>query len=251
MDDLDEVIGEFLAESLENVDRMEEDLLALEQAQQPSPDPEMVASVFRAIHTIKGTCAFLGFNHLERVANEGETVLGKLRDGQLPITPEITNTLLSATDVIRGMLTAIETTGSDEGVEHTWILAALTALSGAAPAAVPQLGALLLTAGELRPEDLEEAVGQQARGDARPLGEVLVDRNAVAADVVREALDRQQTVRAGGPASSIRVDVALLDDLTRLVSELAEVRNQILQPSTSQPGREPAGAMQRLDVITT
>ena len=78
-DENDEVIKEFLIESYENLDRLDRDLIALEQ--NPS-SAESIASIFRTIHTIKGTCGCLGLSKLESVAHVGENLLSRLRDGQ-------------------------------------------------------------------------------------------------------------------------------------------------------------------------
>ena len=84
--DMDEIVQEFLVESYEALDRLDGDLLALER------DPgskEVLASIFRVMHTIKGTCGFLGFPKLERVAHAAESLLGGLREGSLVVTPPI------------------------------------------------------------------------------------------------------------------------------------------------------------------
>src|SRR5438128_1767504 len=76
----DAIVKEFLVESYENLDRLDRDLVSLEQ------DPtshSTLASVFRTIHTIKGTCGFLGFSRLEAVTHRGESLLSRLRDGEL------------------------------------------------------------------------------------------------------------------------------------------------------------------------
>ena len=80
---MDEIVKDFLIESNENLDRLDQELVKLES--DPS-SKELLASVFRTIHTIKGSCGFLGFSRLEKLAHAGESLLSRLRDGQL--TPE-------------------------------------------------------------------------------------------------------------------------------------------------------------------
>src|ERR1700746_2826226 len=101
-----EIVKEFLVESYENLDRLDRDLIALEK--NPA-DCEILASVFRTIHTIKGTSGFLAFNQLEAVTHVGESLLARLRDGQLVLSPEITTALLAMVDAVRQMLSSIET----------------------------------------------------------------------------------------------------------------------------------------------
>ena len=85
-----EIVKDFLVESYENLDRLDRDLVGLEKNPQ---DQAALAGVFRTIHTIKGTCGFLGYNKLEKVAHVGENLLTRLRDGQLTLNPERTTAL--------------------------------------------------------------------------------------------------------------------------------------------------------------
>ena len=115
MDDVDEVVGEFLVESYENLEQLDADFVALEK--DPS-ERETLARVFRTIHTIKGTCGFLAFGRLEALTHAGENLLSRLRDGALVLDSEMTTALLAMVDAVRTMLADIEQTGSD-GVDAT------------------------------------------------------------------------------------------------------------------------------------
>src|ERR1700686_4105285 len=110
---MDDLIKEFLVESTENLDRLDSGLGKLET---DPPSQEILSSIFRTIHTIKGSCGFLGFSKLEKVARVGESLLSRLRDGKLSLTPEFTSGLLAMVDAIRTMLGEIQTTGQD-GIE--------------------------------------------------------------------------------------------------------------------------------------
>ena len=94
----------------ENLDEMDRDLVELEQ----NPKPEDIARIFRTLHTIKGTCGFLGFSRLESVAHASENLLSKLRDGELNVNADIASALLATVDAIRNMMAVIEEEGSDE-----------------------------------------------------------------------------------------------------------------------------------------
>ncbi|SFF63694.1 chemotaxis protein CheA [Blastococcus tunisiensis] len=136
MDGLDDIVEEFLVESHENLDQLDSDLVALEQ------DPnsrERLSSIFRTIHTIKGTSGFLAFNRLEEVTHVGENMLSRLRDGELALTPMRTSVLLRMVDTVRALLTAIEASGGEGGVEVADVVAAITAAmeDAPAPAAIP------------------------------------------------------------------------------------------------------------------
>ena len=110
MDENDEVLQEFLVESYENLDRLDQDLVALERT---PDDVSTLSSIFRTIHTIKGTCGFLGFSKLESVTHVGEGLLSRLRDRELALDANIVSGLLEMVDAVRGMLSKIEETGSE------------------------------------------------------------------------------------------------------------------------------------------
>jgi len=105
-----EIVKDFLVESYENLDRLDRDLVGLEKNPK---DTGALAGVFRTIHTIKGTCGFLGFAKLEKVAHVGESLLTLLRDGELTLNPERTTALLGMVDAVRQMLKEIESSGQD------------------------------------------------------------------------------------------------------------------------------------------
>src|SRR5690348_1637050 len=126
-----DIIQDFLAESAENLDRLDRELVGLEK--NPG-DRDALASIFRTIHTIKGTCGFLGFNKLESVAHVGENLLTRLRDGQLTLNPDITTALLEMVDAIRQMLEEIRETGHDGQSDYPKLRETLTRLQSATPA---------------------------------------------------------------------------------------------------------------------
>jgi two-component system chemotaxis sensor kinase CheA len=107
---VDDLTREFLLESQEGLDRMERCLTDLET--RPG-DTELLADIFRSVHTIKGTTGFLGFSRLEALSHSGENLLGLLRDGKLSANPDIISGLLSLMDVLRGVLHSIDTTGAE------------------------------------------------------------------------------------------------------------------------------------------
>src|SRR5579862_3837530 len=129
MNDAD-IVKDFLVESYENLDRLDRDLVELEKNPK---DKDALAGVFRTIHTIKGTCGFLGFGKLEKVAHVGENLLSRLRDGQLVLTQEITTALLNMVDAVRQMLKEIESTGTDGTNDYPELREELTRLHQGMP----------------------------------------------------------------------------------------------------------------------
>jgi len=107
---MDEIVREFLVESYENLDQLDQDLVALEG--KPG-SRELLSRVFRTIHTIKGTCGFLGFSRLETLAHAGEGLLSELRDGRRAMNQPTTDVLLRLVDTVREILASIESTGAE------------------------------------------------------------------------------------------------------------------------------------------
>ena len=108
MSEMDEIIKEFLVESNDNLDQLDQDLVELER--DPTSN-ELLGRIFRAIHTVKGTSGVLGYSKLESVAHVGESLLSRMRDGNLRLNAEITTGLLSMVDAVREVLRAIEGDG--------------------------------------------------------------------------------------------------------------------------------------------
>src|ERR1700747_681144 len=107
---MDDLLREFLTETTESLSLLDLELVKLEQKPK---DPELLSNIFRLMHTIKGTCGFLGLPRLEAVAHAGENVLGKFRDGELPVTPRAVTLILHCIDHIRVLLTELEAAGHE------------------------------------------------------------------------------------------------------------------------------------------
>src|SRR3954467_5921269 len=150
VEDLGEIVGEFLMESHENLDQIDRDLVDLEQ--EPN-SRDLISRIFRAIHTIKGTSGFLAFGRLETLAHAGESLLSRLRDGVQPVTPETITTLLATIDGVRALLAAIEQHGNEGDVEVDAIITSVHAQMHA-PAATAE--STTTDPADDKPEPLEE-----------------------------------------------------------------------------------------------
>jgi two-component system chemotaxis sensor kinase CheA len=252
MTELDSLIKEFLVESYENLDQLDRDLVVLEK------DPtnrERLGSVFRTIHTIKGTCGFFGFARLEEVTHVGENLLCKLRDGEMLLGPETTTALLALVDAVREMLAQIERSGGDGDKDHGPLIDILTGLlegssfgasashgshkpatkeDGVAPReTLPKARARKKSARKPRTQGPQTAEPEQRENVSPPVGP---EENRLTTPVSE---------------STIRVDVGLLDKLMTLVGELVLARNQVLQFSVTQKDAAFCATSQRLNMITT
>ena len=122
----DDIIEEFLVEAYEGLDQLEQNFVTLES----SPgDEQTLKEAFRTLHTIKGTCGFLGFEQLEIVAHRGENLMSQLRDGVLEMTQGITDALLATADAIRAILENIESTGGEGKHDNSALIVRLEQLA--------------------------------------------------------------------------------------------------------------------------
>jgi two-component system chemotaxis sensor kinase CheA len=137
---MDDLLKEFLTETSENLAVLDVELVKLEQ--NPN-DMELLGNIFRLVHTVKGTCGFLGLSRLESVAHAGENVLGKVRDGEIEVGAEAVSLILECLDRIRTVMTDLEATGSEPAGDDSDLIKRLNAFAesggaaSAAPAAAP------------------------------------------------------------------------------------------------------------------
>lgn len=146
---MDELLKDFLTESNESIEQLDKDLVLLEQ--DPS-NKDVLSSVFRLMHTLKGTCGFLGLSRLEGLAHATENVLGKMREGQLIASSEIMNIVLESIDQIKEILTKIAETGTEPQGDDSALLDALHhTLEPQAPATEDASAAATAASAEIAP----------------------------------------------------------------------------------------------------
>lgn len=248
-DEMKEVLKDFLQESYENLDRVDSELIELEE--QPD-NRDLLSSIFRSIHTIKGTCGFFGFDKLEKVTHIGESLLVKLRDGEYSMTEEIATSLLAMVDAVRAMLAEISDHGHDGRKLYTQLIVQLSELKDY---------------GKIDSEAVSGASVPSAPQPAPAPAEKPVDTSATTADEQVAAAPSQPAVASEKPEkpaeakedkppasiveASIRVDVPVLDSLMNLVGELVLARNQIVEYVGAHENTQVVAAAQRLNLITS
>ena len=231
---MDDIVREFLVESNENLDQLDRSLVALEK------DPkarDILAGIFRTIHTIKGTCGFLGFSKLESVTHVGESLLSKMRDGELLLNAEITSGLLVMVDAVRQMLANIEATGQEGEQDYQALIESLTRLqsskpeppplqpapppscvSSASPPSPPEPGsppppaqpeAPVLTAKQEAPPAVTEPDAPPASADSEPSAPRLLFRDPRAGSIPDEERRLGEILVERGKASTTQVTAAL------------------------------------------
>ncbi len=259
---MDDLLREFLTETSESITVLDVELIKLEQ--QPD-NPELLGVIFRVVHTIKGTCGFLGLPRLEAVTHAAEEVLGKFRAGELTVTQDAVTLILESLDCIKGLLSALEQTEAEPAGDDKELIGRLDAFAkgGDAPspaeeaACRPQavadepVPADLATQGEAEAAATEtsDAVRALASPDPAPAD---VEQPAVAPAASPAAQSAgQPAVESAIASHTIRVGVDLLEHLMTMVSELVLTRNQLLQMVRGQSDNEFVGPLQQLSHVTT
>ena len=138
MDEFQEILQDFLVESFELVEKLDEDLIELENNPE---DLELLNGIFRVAHTVKGASSFLNFDVLTHLTHHMEDVLNKARHGELLITPDVMDVVLESIDLMKALLTVIRDTSADAGIDVAACVVRLDKISGGdgdvpAPAAV-------------------------------------------------------------------------------------------------------------------
>ncbi len=262
-DEMQEILSDFLTESNEMLEVLDQRFVTLES------DPnntDLLNEIFRAMHSMKGSAGFLGFNHLVDVAHRGENILNKLRQGEMAVNPAIISIILETIDVIKAIMADIRESGTDNHVPTVMIAEKLDDIlngntAAEAPAAAhagsaappkvesvapipapaapsvspPTLGEILVNDGLASKEQVLDALTtQQHQPDPKtPLGEILLQAKAITERALDQALHKQE--KQPKPAeedATIRVETKRLDSVMNLVGELVLGRNRLIKIGT-------------------
>ncbi len=236
---MDDLLPEFLAETNEALAELD---LALVKLERDPGDQATLSLIFRLVHTIKGTCGFLGLPRLERVAHAGENVLGRVRDGELAASAAVISLVLAALDRIKEIVTALGVAGCEPEGSDQELIAQLNrvAAGDAATQAAP-------------------AVPEKARPARKPRAKAAIQAPPAPHAAVGAAPEPAPAAAPGAPepaTQTIRVNVDVLEELMTLVGELVLTRNQLLQISRAESAAQRAASaysapLQRLTQITS
>jgi two-component system, chemotaxis family, sensor kinase CheA len=212
------LVKEFLIESEELLQRMDQDMVALESTPK---DDELLNRIFRALHTIKGTSGFLGFEPVVRLSHRAEDVLNNLRRGEIQLSRRMIDALLAARDQLGKMLGDIGEGGLRQ-YEIDGLVAELEAIQK--PGVVAQ-ESVSSGAGEQAPQAAKEpeaqiAASEETQPSAPP-----------EADVAASAAREKPPAQAATASQTMRVDVRKLDELINLIGELVLERNRLMRLS--------------------
>jgi two-component system chemotaxis sensor kinase CheA len=244
---MDDLLNEFLSETIENLGLLDSELVRLEQ--NPN-DPTLLQNIFRVVHTIKGTCGFLGLSRLQHLGHAAENVLGKFRDGTLAATPDAIELVLASVDGIKSIVNTLAATQKEPAGDDAALIAELNRLADG-PGADGADTAETAPA----PEDPFEGMAVQAVPEAEaalPVAEPIVpEMDAAAIGKAAESAKSDAAAASDLGAQAIRVNVDLLEDLMTIASELVLTRNQLMQILRTQKDSVFGAALQRLSQVTT
>jgi len=262
---MDDILQEFLAESWENLGQLDSEIVELEK---DPKNAELIASIFRTIHTIKGTCGFLGLTNLGAVAHSAENVLGKMREGILDVSPGAISLVLEAIDQIKELLQGLEATGEEPRVDHSSLTSMLDELADYATKQAAESKAQAVTAPVVEKAPLENISGSQQSQSSGSENQPLTEK-VEGPEVSRLESEAESTGLAvpvstseGDSATaksskvsvadlSIRVNVHVVDSLMNMVGELVLTRNQLLQLARGDEESKYAAPIAHLNRVTT
>ena len=259
MDDMKEITEDFLVEAFELIDKMDQDLVELEN----NPDDlELLNSIFRVAHTVKGSSSFLNFSVLTELTHHMEDVLNKARKDELKITPEIMDVILESVDMMKALLENIRDEGTDEcGIDITDICKRFDAISnGESLESNENNGKNNNTLSDEQPQeehsileqkDLSELTDEEVEAEIQRL---LAQKQKEKEQKKKKSQNKPQKQdkkeikntkanplkpknketnkekkNSSAPEQTIRVEVSRLDSLMNLIGELVLGKNRLLK----------------------
>jgi two-component system chemotaxis sensor kinase CheA len=240
-DEMREIINDFIVESSELIEKVIQDIVTIEE----NHDEEVVNGIFRAVHTVKGTSSFLGFNSLAGLAHKGEDLLGMVRKGEIKINKEIADVLLEALDLMKSMMESIKDKGVDEG-DASSIINELERLSKVEK---KMLGEILVEEKVLTKNELEAVLEKQKVDQDKKIGEIVVEERLITEKQLNNILTKQKTQHKDD--QTVRIDVKKLDELMNLVGELVLGKNRLIMVRTlAKRGSENNSVMDNLEEVS-
>jgi two-component system chemotaxis sensor kinase CheA len=239
---MDELLKDFLTETTEHIEGAETQLVQFER--NPS-DQSLISSIFRLVHTIKGTSSFLGLDRLEKVGHAAESVMGMLRDGSPPTELSVT-LILAAIDRIKTIIEDIARTGGEPAGDDSEIINALEAYFANGP------GEVAAPAPKAAP--VQQAAPAEEAAEA-PEAEAPVDQDAPAKkakEPAGPASEKSEKKSGANPnQETIRVSVDTIERMMQLVSELVLTRNQLLELARHREDDVLKTPLQHLSTLTS
>lgn len=274
----DDILIEFTLEAREILDRLDLDFVQLEQS---PDDKKLVGNIFRAMHTLKGSSGFFSFKRLEKVSHAGESLLGKIRDGQLTIDKQKTTVLLNALDSLRAIIEGIEGSQTEPVGDDSALVKKLLDLAAGrdieTPTTAPTVEINTLS-DDLEADHLRDVIPIQANRSAPELDSVIKDvageltlsttpnnnpnaetRQELDASLASNEIESTEqslsavaadSLKTHEIAAPVKVSIELLDKLMNLVSEMVLARNRLLPFATQSVDHDFLNTVRLIDLLT-
>ena len=254
---MDDLIQEFLTETQESLDALDTDIVKLEQ--NPN-NKDLISRIFRLVHTVKGTCGFLGLPRLEKVAHHSENIMGRFRDGDLEVSQDAVSVILESFDRIKEIVEAIAETGDEPSGDDAELIAKLDIIYEGKDSLGDGSSDVKVDAVEEMPEfdDIEIPIENEV---AAIVEEDLIEEELEFTEEEHEEIEA--VVETGTEVAvekkskkvlgerTLRVSVDVLENLMTTVSELVLSRNQIMQILRAEEDSPFAAPLHRLNHVVS
>jgi len=217
--EMEEIINDFIVEANELIENAIHDILLIEK----NFDDECINSIFRSVHTLKGTSSFLGFNTLTNLTHKAEDLLGKIRKKEIPPATQIVNIILESLDLMKLLVEDIKEKGMEEH-DITLVLQKLEDCLNGQEKTKKRIGEILIEEEVILPKELDEILEKQKQEPHKKIGEIIVDEKLLTEGQIKNFISKQKTKEE----QSLRIDVKKLDELMDLVGELVLGKNRLI-----------------------
>ena len=239
MENFDEILTEFALEAREILDQLDSDFVLLEAS---PTDKKLIGNIFRGLHTLKGSSGFFSFKRLEKISHAGESLLGKIRDGQLSLDIHKSNVLLQMIDVLRTIIEGIEKSKTEPAGEDALLISAIGNLARGNDQIVNDNASQPLVADVIQP--MPDVVINSA-----DLSDTEVSSNLTNTDNLNPppTQEIQETQENNTP---VRINLDTLDKLMNLASEMVLARNRLLPFADNSADLQFANTVHSIDLLT-
>jgi two-component system chemotaxis sensor kinase CheA len=236
MENFDEILTEFALEAREILDQLDSDFVLLEAS---PTDKNLIGNIFRGLHTLKGSSGFFSFKRLEKISHAGESLLGKIRDGQLSLDINKSNVLLQMIDVLRIIIEGIEKNKTEPAGEDTLLISSIGNLARGNDQIINNNAS----------EPLVPDVNQ-------PVADGVINQGVLSDAEVTTNLSNIDNVNTPSVPESqenntpVRINLDTLDKLMNLASEMVLARNRLLPFADNSADLQFTNTVHSIDLLT-
>lgn len=236
MENFDEILTEFALEAREILDQLDSDFVLLEAS---PTDKKLIGNIFRGLHTLKGSSGFFSFKRLEKISHAGESLLGKIRDGQLSLDIHKSNVLLQMIDVLRTIIESIEKNKTEPAGEDALLISAIGNLARGNDQIVNDNANEPLVADVIQP--MPDVVIKPADLSDTEVSTNLSNIDHVNTPSVPESQENN---------TPVRINLDTLDKLMNLASEMVLARNRLLPFADNSADLQFTNTVHSIDLLT-